>query len=77
MRYEPLGSLSVKGREEAVDALVAAGISTVVYAVSDPNSVAAGGAARLAESAPGTMNCASRDEDEGARDDQLAGTRAR
>ncbi len=33
-----------------VDALVAAGISTVVYAVSDPNSVAAGGAARLAES---------------------------
>jgi diaminohydroxyphosphoribosylaminopyrimidine deaminase/5-amino-6-(5-phosphoribosylamino)uracil reductase len=33
-----------------VDALVAAGISTVVYAVSDPDAVAAGGAARLAES---------------------------
>jgi diaminohydroxyphosphoribosylaminopyrimidine deaminase/5-amino-6-(5-phosphoribosylamino)uracil reductase len=32
-----------------VDALVAAGISTVVYAVSDPNPVAAGGAARLAD----------------------------
>ncbi|MEE6163707.1 bifunctional diaminohydroxyphosphoribosylaminopyrimidine deaminase/5-amino-6-(5-phosphoribosylamino)uracil reductase RibD [Mycolicibacterium sp. 120322] len=32
-----------------VDALVAAGVSTVVYAVSDPNEVAAGGAARLAE----------------------------
>jgi diaminohydroxyphosphoribosylaminopyrimidine deaminase/5-amino-6-(5-phosphoribosylamino)uracil reductase len=33
-----------------VDALVAAGISTVVYAVSDPDAVAAGGATRLAES---------------------------
>lgn len=33
-----------------VDALVAAGISTVVYAVNDPNAVAAGGATRLAES---------------------------
>lgn len=32
-----------------VDALVAAGISTVVYAVSDPNPVAAGGASRLVE----------------------------
>jgi diaminohydroxyphosphoribosylaminopyrimidine deaminase / 5-amino-6-(5-phosphoribosylamino)uracil reductase len=31
-----------------VDALVAAGISAVAYAVSDPNPVAAGGAARLA-----------------------------
>jgi diaminohydroxyphosphoribosylaminopyrimidine deaminase / 5-amino-6-(5-phosphoribosylamino)uracil reductase len=33
-----------------VDALLAAGISTVVYAVGDPNAEAAGGAARLAES---------------------------
>lgn len=33
-----------------VDALVAAGISTVVYAVNDPNALAAGGASRLAES---------------------------
>lgn len=33
-----------------VDALVAAGISTVVYAVTDPNAEAAGGAARLSES---------------------------
>lgn len=33
-----------------VDALVAAGVSTVVFAVSDPNAVAAGGATRLAES---------------------------
>ncbi|GFG49246.1 riboflavin biosynthesis protein RibD [Mycolicibacterium agri] len=33
-----------------VDALLAAGISAVVYAVGDPNAVAAGGAARLAES---------------------------
>lgn len=33
-----------------VDALVAAGISTVVYAVNDPNATAAGGAFRLAES---------------------------
>lgn len=32
-----------------VDALVAAGISSVVYAVADPNPVAAGGASRLAE----------------------------
>jgi diaminohydroxyphosphoribosylaminopyrimidine deaminase / 5-amino-6-(5-phosphoribosylamino)uracil reductase len=32
-----------------VDALVAAGISTVVYAVTDPNALAAGGAARLAD----------------------------
>ncbi|WP_326546896.1 bifunctional diaminohydroxyphosphoribosylaminopyrimidine deaminase/5-amino-6-(5-phosphoribosylamino)uracil reductase RibD [Mycolicibacterium sp. ND9-15] len=32
-----------------VDALVAAGVSTVVYAVADPNPVAAGGAARLAD----------------------------
>ncbi|CAN5406306.1 bifunctional diaminohydroxyphosphoribosylaminopyrimidine deaminase/5-amino-6-(5-phosphoribosylamino)uracil reductase RibD [soil metagenome] len=31
-----------------VDALLAAGVSTVVYAVDDPNPVAAGGAARLA-----------------------------
>src|SRR5690348_17976355 len=33
-----------------VDALLAAGISRVVYAVADPNPQAAGGAARLAES---------------------------
>ncbi|HKV19945.1 MAG TPA: bifunctional diaminohydroxyphosphoribosylaminopyrimidine deaminase/5-amino-6-(5-phosphoribosylamino)uracil reductase RibD [Mycobacterium sp.] len=33
-----------------VDALVAAGISTVVYAVTDPNAEAAGGAARLSGS---------------------------
>jgi diaminohydroxyphosphoribosylaminopyrimidine deaminase/5-amino-6-(5-phosphoribosylamino)uracil reductase len=33
-----------------VDALLAAGISTVAYAVGDPNAEAAGGAARLAES---------------------------
>jgi diaminohydroxyphosphoribosylaminopyrimidine deaminase / 5-amino-6-(5-phosphoribosylamino)uracil reductase len=33
-----------------VDALVAAGVSTVVYAVSDPNALAAGGATRLSES---------------------------
>ena len=33
-----------------VDALVAAGISTVVYAVNDPNAEAAGGAARLSAS---------------------------
>lgn len=32
-----------------VDALVAAGISRVVYAVGDPNPVAAGGAARMAD----------------------------
>ena len=32
-----------------VDALVAAGISSVVYAIADPNSLAAGGAARLAD----------------------------
>lgn len=32
-----------------VDALVAAGVSTVVYAVSDPNAEAAGGAARLTD----------------------------
>ena len=32
-----------------VDALVAAGVSKVIYAVSDPNPVAADGAARLAE----------------------------
>jgi diaminohydroxyphosphoribosylaminopyrimidine deaminase/5-amino-6-(5-phosphoribosylamino)uracil reductase len=32
-----------------VDALLAAGVSAVVYAVGDPNPVAAGGAARLAE----------------------------
>jgi diaminohydroxyphosphoribosylaminopyrimidine deaminase / 5-amino-6-(5-phosphoribosylamino)uracil reductase len=31
-----------------VDALVDAGISTVVYAVADPNPIAAGGATRLA-----------------------------
>jgi diaminohydroxyphosphoribosylaminopyrimidine deaminase/5-amino-6-(5-phosphoribosylamino)uracil reductase len=31
-----------------VDALIAAGIASVVYAVSDPNPTAAGGAARLA-----------------------------
>lgn len=33
-----------------VDALLAAGVSAVVYAVPDPNPVAAGGAARLGES---------------------------
>jgi diaminohydroxyphosphoribosylaminopyrimidine deaminase / 5-amino-6-(5-phosphoribosylamino)uracil reductase len=33
-----------------VDALVAAGISTVVYAVNDPSATAAGGASRLTES---------------------------
>ncbi|WP_197377036.1 bifunctional diaminohydroxyphosphoribosylaminopyrimidine deaminase/5-amino-6-(5-phosphoribosylamino)uracil reductase RibD [Mycolicibacterium baixiangningiae] len=33
-----------------VDALLAAGVSAVVYAVADPNPVAAGGAARLGES---------------------------
>jgi len=33
-----------------VDALVGAGISTVVYAVNDPNAEAAGGAARLSAS---------------------------
>ena len=33
-----------------VDALVAAGISTVVYAVTDPNAAAAGGATRLSDS---------------------------
>jgi diaminohydroxyphosphoribosylaminopyrimidine deaminase/5-amino-6-(5-phosphoribosylamino)uracil reductase len=33
-----------------VEALVAARVSTVAYAVSDPNPVAAGGAARLAQS---------------------------
>ncbi|MCV7222728.1 bifunctional diaminohydroxyphosphoribosylaminopyrimidine deaminase/5-amino-6-(5-phosphoribosylamino)uracil reductase RibD [Mycolicibacterium elephantis] len=32
-----------------VDALVAAGVSRVVYAVTDPNAVAAGGAVRLAD----------------------------
>ena len=32
-----------------VDALVSAGVSTVAYAVADPNPVAAGGAVRLAE----------------------------
>src|SRR5271166_5786731 len=32
-----------------VDALLAAGISAVVYAVADPNPVASGGAARLAQ----------------------------
>ena len=32
-----------------VDALLAAGVAAVVFAVSDPNPVAAGGAARLAE----------------------------
>lgn len=32
-----------------VDALVAAGISTVVFAVADPDAIAAGGAARLAD----------------------------
>jgi diaminohydroxyphosphoribosylaminopyrimidine deaminase/5-amino-6-(5-phosphoribosylamino)uracil reductase len=32
-----------------VDALVRAGVSTVAYAVSDPNPIAAGGASRLAE----------------------------
>jgi diaminohydroxyphosphoribosylaminopyrimidine deaminase/5-amino-6-(5-phosphoribosylamino)uracil reductase len=32
-----------------VDALVAADVSTVVYAVNDPNAAAAGGATRLAE----------------------------
>ena len=38
-----------------VDALVAAGISTVVYAVNDPNAQAAGGAARLSGSGVNTM----------------------
>lgn len=33
-----------------VDALLAAGVAEVVYAVADPNPVAAGGSARLAES---------------------------
>lgn len=33
-----------------VNALLAAGISTVVYAVADPNPIAAGGASRLARS---------------------------
>jgi diaminohydroxyphosphoribosylaminopyrimidine deaminase / 5-amino-6-(5-phosphoribosylamino)uracil reductase len=33
-----------------VDALVASGVSRVAYAVTDPNPLAAGGAARLAES---------------------------
>ena len=33
-----------------VEALLAAGVSTVAYAVADPNEVAAGGASRLAES---------------------------
>ncbi len=33
-----------------VDALLAAGVSTVVYAVNDPNAEAAGGAARLSAS---------------------------
>ncbi|MDV3124839.1 bifunctional diaminohydroxyphosphoribosylaminopyrimidine deaminase/5-amino-6-(5-phosphoribosylamino)uracil reductase RibD [Mycobacterium sp. 21AC1] len=32
-----------------VDALVAAGVSTVIYAVADPNPVATGGSERLAE----------------------------
>src|SRR6476620_8949037 len=32
-----------------VDALVAAGVSAVAYAVTDPNPAAAGGASRLAE----------------------------
>ncbi|BAX92237.1 bifunctional diaminohydroxyphosphoribosylaminopyrimidine deaminase/5-amino-6-(5-phosphoribosylamino)uracil reductase RibD [Mycobacterium shigaense] len=32
-----------------VDALLRAGVTTVVYAVTDPNDVAAGGAARLSE----------------------------
>lgn len=32
-----------------VDALLAAGVSAVVYAVADPNRIAAGGAARLAD----------------------------
>lgn len=32
-----------------VDALLQAGVSSVVYAVSDPNPIASGGAARLAE----------------------------
>jgi diaminohydroxyphosphoribosylaminopyrimidine deaminase/5-amino-6-(5-phosphoribosylamino)uracil reductase len=32
-----------------VDALLAAGVSSVVYAIADPNAAAAGGSARLAE----------------------------
>jgi diaminohydroxyphosphoribosylaminopyrimidine deaminase / 5-amino-6-(5-phosphoribosylamino)uracil reductase len=32
-----------------VDALLAAGVTTVIYAVIDPNKIAAGGASRLAE----------------------------
>lgn len=39
-----------------VDALVEAGVSTVVYAVGDPNPVAAGGAARLADSGVQAMS---------------------
>ncbi|CAJ1583338.1 bifunctional diaminohydroxyphosphoribosylaminopyrimidine deaminase/5-amino-6-(5-phosphoribosylamino)uracil reductase RibD [[Mycobacterium] wendilense] len=38
-----------------VDALLAAGISTVVYAVADPNPVAADGAGRLAAAGVGTV----------------------
>jgi diaminohydroxyphosphoribosylaminopyrimidine deaminase / 5-amino-6-(5-phosphoribosylamino)uracil reductase len=39
-----------------VDALVAAGISSVVFAVKDPNPVAADGAARLAQSGLGVVS---------------------
>jgi diaminohydroxyphosphoribosylaminopyrimidine deaminase/5-amino-6-(5-phosphoribosylamino)uracil reductase len=38
-----------------VDALLAAGVSTVAYAISDPNPVAAGGAARLADAGVETL----------------------
>jgi diaminohydroxyphosphoribosylaminopyrimidine deaminase / 5-amino-6-(5-phosphoribosylamino)uracil reductase len=48
-----------------VDALLAAGISSVVYAVKDPNPVAAAGAARLAESGVETAT--------GVLADQVAG----
>lgn len=39
-----------------VDALLAAGVSAVVYAVADPNPLAAGGSARLAGSGVDTMS---------------------
>jgi diaminohydroxyphosphoribosylaminopyrimidine deaminase/5-amino-6-(5-phosphoribosylamino)uracil reductase len=45
-----------------VDALVSAGISTVVYAVSDPNPLAARGAARLAHAGVTTIGGVFADE---------------
>jgi diaminohydroxyphosphoribosylaminopyrimidine deaminase/5-amino-6-(5-phosphoribosylamino)uracil reductase len=39
-----------------VDALLAAGVSAVVYAVADPNPVASGGSTRLAASGVGTTS---------------------